>query len=75
MVRAATAVRAANGVPTLSSTASMNRVHVTGEHVPYILGASQCMGSQCAMWRWKWRWNQERTHGYCGLAGRPEVML
>lgn len=52
--------------------------------------ASMCLGDKCAMWRWGTTEHipahmepgklyaaervQSTTHGYCGLAGRPEVL-
>lgn len=43
--------------------------------------ASRCIADKCAMWRWvpgglksSAGDRQPTTRGYCGLAGRPEVM-
>lgn len=35
---------------------------------------ARCIADQCAMWRWsdKRLGEKDLTHGYCGLAGRPE---
>lgn len=30
------------------------------------------IADHCAMWRWR---SVEKTDGYCGIAGRPEVMV
>lgn len=36
-----------------------------------------CIADKCAMWRWTapqlGKRDKAPTHGYCGLAGRPEV--
>ena len=34
-----------------------------------VSGASRCLVDQCAMWRWA-----DPESGFCGLAGRPEVV-
>lgn len=31
-----------------------------------------CIGSECMAWRWRTE-RPEETHGYCGLAGKPEA--
>jgi hypothetical protein len=34
-------------------------------------GASQCIGAACMAWRWV---GSAPERGFCGLAGRPELM-
>jgi len=40
--------------------------------------AARCIADKCAMWRWLQpalgHREKPATHGYCGLASRPEVM-
>ena len=37
-------------------------------------GASSCLADWCACWRWSTSHYTEDRKGYCGLAGRPEVI-
>lgn len=45
-------------------------ISVLGGEVDFSPESSRCIADKCAMWRWS---PDDRTHGYCGLAGRPEV--
>lgn len=43
---------------------------------PGVSMAANCLGDKCAMWRWVAATEKSAapTHGYCGLAGRSELM-
>ena len=41
---------------------------------PGDIGATKCLASGCMMWRWTFideALTDSKTHGYCGLAGKP----
>ncbi|MBX9760674.1 MAG: hypothetical protein K2Y29_17980 [Beijerinckiaceae bacterium] len=52
----------------------------------FVMDGATCIGGDCMAWRWKAEYATEKpvigkrpeherlpsTHGYCGLAGRPE---
>lgn len=62
------------------AVAGCNTDALGGNRVP---ASCRCIADQCAMWRWIPRifdtdvgdpLQLPPTHGYCGLAGRPEVL-
>ena len=36
--------------------------------------AANCVAEKCAMWRWEVGAEATPARGYCGIAGRPEVI-
>ncbi|MBI4835333.1 MAG: hypothetical protein HY811_11035 [Planctomycetes bacterium] len=39
---------------------------------------TNCLGESCMMWRWAYPFKTQAPYndqGYCGLAGRPEMLI
>lgn len=61
-------------------SASHNRLFTfsTDEGVDQVLHDAEgtyCIASGCMMWRWRIDATVSTTHGYCGLASRPDFNL
>lgn len=51
----------------------VNRLQIDINSGASIPDSANCIAEKCAMWRWAPQEDDE-IRGYCGIAGRPEVM-